>query len=181
MSREYINNKALEEAIANFRESKRERVRYGYLMGDMRQAIAVKTKRRKGTEQESETLAKIAAMHSEALGAFESWQSYLTTEFYRLSENIVRFAKFRIDSDDATQEGVLICFEKADRFDPQKGRAFNYFTTCTLNHFRQIFRTNKNYNELKKKYFAFMQSQTCKQIIKNGKDISTYEEKNASR
>ena len=77
----------------------------------------------------------------------------LTIAFYLLSENIVRYRKFNlIDADDAIQEGVMICFEKVDRFDPSKGKAFNYMTTCIINHFRQLYRTARNYNELKKKY-----------------------------
>jgi DNA-directed RNA polymerase specialized sigma24 family protein len=57
------------------------------------------------------------------------------------------------------QEGVMICFEKIDRFDPKKGKAFNYMTTCVLNHFRQLYRTARNYNELKRKYLDFVQLQ----------------------
>ena len=45
---------------------------------------------------------------------------------------------------DATQEGVLVCFEKVDRFLPKKGRAFNYMTTCIISHFRQIYKRQKN-------------------------------------
>ena len=44
-----------------------------------------------------------------------------------------------------------------EKFDPTKGKAFNYMTTCILNHFRQLWRTAKNYNELKKKYSKIFQ------------------------
>ena len=91
---------------------------------------------------------------------FHESQQELATAFYILSENIVKYAKFNlIDQDDAVQEGVMICFEKIDRFDPKKGKAFNYMTTCILNHFRQLYRTARNYNELKRKYLEFIQSQ----------------------
>jgi DNA-directed RNA polymerase specialized sigma24 family protein len=69
-----------------------------------------------------------------------------------------------IDQDDAVQEGVMICFEKIDRFDPKKGKAFNYMTTCILNHFRQLYRTARNYNELKRKYLDFIQIQLDQKI-----------------
>ena len=91
---------------------------------------------------------------------YEEVQEQLAIAFYTLSENIVRYAKFNlIDQDDAVQEGVMICFEKIDRFDPDKGKAFNYMTTCILNHFRQLYRTARNYNELKRKYLDFIQIQ----------------------
>lgn len=80
-------------------------------------------------------------------------QDDLAKLFYLLAENIIRAFKFQlIDRDDALQEGVMICFEKLDRFNPEIGRAFNYYTTCTLNHYRQLYRTAKNHNELKKRY-----------------------------
>ena len=91
---------------------------------------------------------------------YQEAQDQLAIAFYTLSENIVRYAKFNlIDQDDAVQEGVMICFEKIDRFDPDKGKAFNYMTTCILNHFRQLYRTARNYNELKRKYLDFIQIQ----------------------
>lgn len=84
---------------------------------------------------------------------YDELQQKLTTAFYLLSENIVRYRKFNlIDPDDQIQEGVMICFQKADGFNPDKGKAFNYMTTCIINHLRQLYRTARNYNELKKKY-----------------------------
>jgi hypothetical protein len=88
----------------------------------------------------------------------------LTEVFYLLAENIIRAFNFQlIDRDDALQEGVLICLEKVDRFNPnyigkngQKAKAFNYLTTCCLNHYRQLYRTAKNYIELKKRYQDFI-------------------------
>jgi len=69
-----------------------------------------------------------------------------------LSENIVKYAKFsHIDQDDSIQEGVVICFERAEKFDPAKGKAFNYMTTCILNHFKQLYRAARNYQELKRR------------------------------
>lgn len=87
------------------------------------------------------------------LADYQRAQDDLAHLFYLLAENIIRAFKFQlIDRDDALQEGVMICFEKLDRFNPAIGRAFNYYTTCTLNHYRQLYRTAKNYNELKKRY-----------------------------
>ena len=54
------------------------------------------------------------------------------------------------------KEKIAVCFDKVDRFNSDRGKGFNYFTTCILNHFRQLYRTAKNYNELKKKYNQFI-------------------------
>ena len=99
----------------------------------------------------------IKQRQSQAINLYESTQGNLAIAFYTLSENIVRYAKFNlIDADDAVQEGVLVCFEKLDRFNPKFGKAFNYMTTCILNHFKQLYRSARNYNELKKRYQDFM-------------------------
>ena len=103
---------------------------------------------------------------------FDSKQD-LALAFYTLSENIVNYARFNlIDPDDAVQEGVMICFEKIDRFDSRKGKAFNYMTTCILNHFRQLYRTARNYNELKRKYLRYLQAVESHILIRNGKEIT---------
>jgi len=84
---------------------------------------------------------------------FLAAQMELTEAFYLLAKNIIRAFRFQlVDKDDALQEGVMICFEKLHRFNPDKGRAFNFCTTIILNHYRQLYRTAKNYNELKIRY-----------------------------
>lgn len=126
MATEYLNNKAFEGVIERF-------------------MVAKKNARRDQIEYD--------------LAAKE-----LTDAFYLLAENIIRAFNFQlIDKDDALQEGVMICFEKIDRFNPnyvgkngQKAKAFNYLTTCCLNHYRQLYRTAKNYIELKKRYQDFV-------------------------
>ena len=88
---------------------------------------------------------------------FSAARVELAEAFYLLAKNIIRAFRFQlVDRDDALQEGVLICFEKLHRFDPDKGRAFNFCTTIILNHYRQLYRTAKNYNELKVRYHAHL-------------------------
>ena len=158
MATEYLNNKIFEKLIVRFQQAKKERVKYLLLMDDIRGAQQRTSKRGKyqqpaGWSAVEKTFASVSGEYSEA-------QENLAIAFYTLSENIVRYAKFNlIDQDDAVQEGVMICFEKIDRFDPDKGKAFNYMTTCILNHFRQLYRTARNYNELKRKYLDFIQIQ----------------------
>ena len=155
MSTEYLNNKAFESIIIKFQQAKKNKHKMHLLRKDLEtQTQAVNSKYQtiriplQLTEQD---VYKADADFTEA-------QGILAHAFYTLSQNIVRYAKLsNIDEDDSVQEGVLICFERAEKFDPDKGKAFNYMTTCILNHFRQLWRTAKNYNELKKKYNEMFQ------------------------
>lgn len=139
MSNEYLNNKNLEKIILLFQKTKRDKTLYGLLNQDLKSRNLIND--------------IIEKKFVESSGHFVDIQKNLAHAFYILSSNIVRYAKFSlIDQDDAVQEGVLVCFEKLDKFDPRVGKAFNYMTTCILNHFKQLYRSAKNYNELKKKY-----------------------------
>ncbi len=83
----------------------------------------------------------------------EETKTKVTETFYLLADNIIRAFRFKlVDKDDALQEGVLACFSKMDRFDSERGKAFNWFTTIILNHYRQLYRSAKNYNELKRRF-----------------------------
>ena len=158
---EYLNNRTFETLIVKFQECKREKLRRQKLIEDF-----VPKKQSKSKKAEPvETLEDLEKNLKSVCLEFEEIQKQLAYAFYTLSQNIVRYAKFNlIDQDDAVQEGVMICFEKIDRFDPQKGKAFNYMTTCILNHFRQLYRTARNYNELKRKYLDFLQVQLDQQL-----------------
>lgn len=170
MSTEYLNNKTFERLIIEFQCSKKEKVKYQMFVDDIRQT-EIRTAKR-GKYKKPESWERTEKQYQIVDLAFQGVQKELATAFYLLSENIVRYAKFNlIDQDDAVQEGVMICFEKIDRFNPQKGKAFNYMTTCILNHFRQMYRTARNYNELKKKYLDFIQIQLEKQIATGKKGI----------
>lgn len=158
MSNEYLNNKTFEKLIINFQSCKKEKVKYQFFIDDIR-ATEKSTSLRKEFIK-PDLWIEIENKYDFSNCKFQDAQKKLAFAFYTLSENIVRYAKFNlIDEDDAIQEGVMICFEKIDRFDPIKGKAFNYMTTCILNHFRQMYRTARNYNELKKRYLEWTQSQ----------------------
>ena len=139
MANEYLNNKNLESIIIVFQKIKRDKVLYSFLQQDLKDRNLIHEHVEKKID--------------ESKAYFDDAQKKLAHAFYLLSSNIVRYAKFSlIDQDDAVQEGVLVCFEKIDKFDPRMGKAFNYMTTCILNHFKQLYRSAKNYNELKKRY-----------------------------
>lgn len=172
MTNEYLNNRTFEKIIKKFQKSKKQQVRYQLIIEDFQDTLTRKRERDSHTQEDRDLLKESKANLSMAEQDHDDSKQELAAAFYTLSENIVRYAKFQlIDEDDAIQEGVMICFEKIDRFDPRKGKAFNYMTTCILNHFRQLYRTARNYNELKKKYLNHLQVVLSRTIIKNGKEI----------
>lgn len=154
MSTEYLNNKTFETIIIQFQNAKRSQKRYEILKID----FDIQNCKLNSKNTIKQPLKLQESLLADAAEDLKASQSILAEAFYTLSKNIVRYAKFsNIDEDDAVQEGVLICFERVEKFDPTKGKAFNYMTTCILNHFRQLWRTAKNYNELKKKYSKIFQ------------------------
>jgi hypothetical protein len=166
MATEYLNNKTFEKIIGRFQEAKRQKNKYELLVEDILDTDRVTAPRSKFNKPQS--WKKTQEEHIDLVKDHIDAQDDLADAFYILSENLIRYAKFRlIDQDDAVQEGVLICFEKVDRFDPRKGKAFNYMTTCILNHFRQLYRTARNYNELKRKYLELVQYRFEQEMNKN--------------
>ena len=173
MANEYLNNKRFEGIIKKFQESKRKKAKSELIIEDLLGSKERRAKRNRNKKRgitlvnnlnnQVETYETVCVTHKES-------QEDLAIAFYTLSENIVRYAKFQfIDEDDAVQEGVVICFEKIDRFDPRKGKAFNYMTTCILNHFRQLYRTARNYQELKRKYMNHLQFALENITVRNGR------------
>ena len=171
MVSEYINNKSLEINIIQFQNAKRTKLRCILIIDEIRNTIKRKLIRKINSNKDREQLKRIQSEYVTAELLYKDAECKLARDFFLLSENLTRYFKFHlIEPDDAVQEGVMICFEKVDRFNPKKGKAFNYLTTCTANHMRQLHRTSKNYNELKKKFFNFKQICDTKIIIKNGKE-----------
>ncbi len=169
---EYLNNKTFESLIGSFQDSKRRIVRLDMILSEISETIERKKVRKVDFSESERILKEKKSMLSETKSDHQQSKQKLAVAFFTLSENIVRYAKFQlIDADDAIQEGVMICFDKIDRFDARKGKAFNYMTTCILNHFRQLYRTARNYNELKRKYLNHIQFMEGGASFKNGKQM----------
>jgi hypothetical protein len=177
MGIEYLNNRIFEKTIQDFQVSKRKKAKYELIIEDLNGSQKRREKRNNKNKKRGKALEELLKQkqneYQNVIGSFEILQDNLALAFYTLSENLVKYAQFQfIEEDDAIQEGVVICFEKIDRFNPEKGKAFNYMTTCILNHFRQLYRTARNYQELKKKYLVFLQQEIDRIIIHNGKQQS---------
>lgn len=173
MATEYLNNKNFQDIIHRFQQSQKDKAKYSLIIEDLDQSVNRINRDHINFKTKKKLLVQIVSAFDCASNEYILSQNELAVAFYTLSGNIVNYARFsNIDPDDATQEGVMICFDKIDRFDPRKGKAFNYMTTCILNHFRQLYRAQRNYQELKRKYQSFLQVQINKHIIKNGREIS---------
>jgi hypothetical protein len=174
MATEYLNNRIFEEIIGRFQNAKRNKIKYQLFINDVQET----TKRliKKNIKINDSKILCLQKINQENEVFFKETQNELANAFYLLSGNLVRYAKFNlIDSDDAIQEGVMICFEKIDKFHPKKGKAFNYMTTCILNHFRQLYRTARNYNELKKKYLDHLMHKFEDYLsLKYGKNLQNF-------
>ena len=169
---EYLNNKNFERIINDFQSSKRNQQKIGILIQEIRETLQRKKTRKADSSMNRKQLRQKEDELEAAQDLHEESRQKLAVAFFTLSENIVRYAKFKlIDPDDAVQEGVMICFDKIGRFDSRKGKAFNYMTTCILNHFRQLYRTSRNYNELKMKYLNHIQTISGGGHYKNGRQM----------
>jgi DNA-directed RNA polymerase specialized sigma subunit len=170
MANEYLNNKNFESIIKAFQHFSRQKSRNEMMIIDLRQTH----ERRLSVYEDNEkldALNKAQADLDESNANYKNCQEQLAYAFYILSQNIANYAKFSgIDVDDAIQEGVLICFEKINKFDPRKGKAFNYLTTCIINSLRQSYRSSKNHNELIRKYSVHLQDKLGNVIMINGKE-----------
>ena len=168
MATEYLNNKFLEGAIRRFQESKQAKIRYQLIIEDVEFSTKIRLAHKVKIKYD---LNFFETEFNSACVNYKVSQDELASAFYTLAEHLVRYAKdIIVDQDDAIQEGVMICFEKIDRFNPDIGKAFNYMTTCVLNHYRQIYRTSKNYKLLKERYRDFMINRLENVVIRNGKE-----------
>lgn len=67
--------------------------------------------------------------------------------FDLLISNIMEAFKFNLSKEDAKQDCFLLIFKTLKNFSPEKGSAFNFFTTIIMNHLKLIYVKNKKYRE----------------------------------
>ena len=65
--------------------------------------------------------------------------------FDLLIHNILSSYNFNVDFEDAKQECFLLILKTIQKFNPEHGKAFNYFTTIIMNNLRLIYTKNKKY------------------------------------
>lgn len=161
---EYLNNKVFEANIVKFKQAKQNMLRYEMIIYDLKEAVDKKTTTSK---KRGETLKVKENEYKMICKEFKDSQAQLASDFSKIAEGIISYRKFYfVESEDAIQEFIMTCFDKIDRFDPnyvnkngQKTKAFNYTSTVVLNCYRQLYRTARNYNELKRKFGEHLQDE----------------------
>lgn len=151
---EYLSNKKLEQSISQFLKVKQQKLSYELIIEDIKQSTVKRLSRNRPPLHD---LEMYQTQYRQILIDYKASQHELAEDFYKLAEHLTHYAKnIIIDADDAIQEGVMICFEKIDRFNPRIGKAFSYMTQCIVNHYRQIYRSFKSYKSLQEKYKNFV-------------------------
>lgn len=167
--KEYLNNKNLELNMKSFFEivSKLKEIKLGLAEDISRGVHDIKIKKH---------IKDLTSLYKD----LELIQENLGKDFYELSKRIVGSKNwFLLDKEEAIQESVMICFQKIEKFDFSRGSAaFSYLTTCIIHHLKQLHRTVKNHNELKKKYIEFVEVTNNNMFVKNGREALDLKGKN---
>ena len=101
---------------------------------------------------DNDEFEELIRMHR-ASGSDDVLQRIICDFFYVLAYHIIVSAHFNmIDEEDAMQDAVMACFRKMQKFDPERGKAFNFFTTVIFNQMRGMFKTSKSYYQLKRSF-----------------------------
>jgi DNA-directed RNA polymerase specialized sigma subunit len=82
----------------------------------------------------------------------EKYEEELMELFDLLITNIIESFKFNIEKDDAKQECFLLILKTLKNFNPNRGSAFNYFTTVIVNNLKLLYTKNKKYEKKIEEY-----------------------------
>jgi len=88
------------------------------------------------------------------------WEEELIENFDLLIKNIFDGFKFNgVEFDDVRQDCFLLVFVKIKNFSPNKGTAFNFFTTVILNNIRLMYSKEKRQKEKVQAYWLKLAEQ----------------------
>jgi len=97
------------------------------------------------------------------------WEDELIDNFDLLIKNIFDGFKFQgVEFDDVRQDCFLLIFSKIINFSPEKGTAFNFFTTVILNNIRLMYSKEKRQKEKVQAYLLKILEQTSDLDLKPG-------------
>lgn len=170
----YLDNSKFEEVIIHFQYYKKQKFKYEFIIEDLKPSCIIRN-----SDYHKDILNLIEIKYKEANTQYTYYYEELVKFLYTLSGNVAGCKRSNLmELDDAIQEAIWICLEKIDKFDPSLGRAFNYMTTCIINHLKQNFRSRKNYNELKKKFLGFLQDTSDDKFFRKKVSFSDFEIEN---
>jgi len=90
----------------------------------------------------------------------EEYEEELIEMFDLLITNILDSFNFKIDDEDAKQECFLLALRTLKNFSPDKGSAFNYFTTVIVNNCKLLYTKDKKYKEKIDKYTDILENKS---------------------
>ena len=82
----------------------------------------------------------------------KKYEDELIGMFDILITNILDSFNFKVDPEDAKQDCFLLVLKTLKNFTPDKGSAFNYFTTVLVNNCKLVYTKDKKYREKIEKY-----------------------------
>lgn len=82
----------------------------------------------------------------------KEYEEQLIKQLDLLISSILISFKFKVEYDDAKQDCFVLALKVLENFSPEKGSAFNYFTTVIVNNLKLIYTKNKKYNEKIQEY-----------------------------
>lgn len=142
----YLSNKVFTTQVVTYQTVKQQRAKLRLQAEDIRQTH----ERRQQVHNDNKHLVKLQELEQalrQAERDFKQAEDDVAASLYLIATNAV--ASWRnISQEDAVQEAVMMCIAKIGRFNPSNGKAFNYFTTCILNCYKQQARTTRNYDKL---------------------------------
>lgn len=81
------------------------------------------------------------------------YETELVTMLELLITNILNSFHFEgVDKEDARQECFLLILKILKNFNPERGSAFDYFTTVIMNNLKLMYTKNKKYNKKMAQY-----------------------------
>jgi len=82
----------------------------------------------------------------------KTYEELLIKQLDLLISSILMSFKFKVEYDDAKQDCFVLALKVLKNFTPDKGSAFNYFTTVIVNNLKLIYTKNKKYQEKLQEY-----------------------------
>lgn len=144
---QYLPNKEFQQHVVQFQQIKADRSRFRMWVDDIKTMPQPVTPRMGRIIQEANTIE----------AEYRRMESLLVHDFTLLADNICAARKYPgFDLEDMRQDLLIVAFDKLDRFDGVKGKAFNWFTTVMINVTRQGYRNANTYNAMRHKFFDEM-------------------------
>ena len=90
---------------------------------------------------------RFEALILEYTQGYKKNEDELMDMFYILISKIISGFTFNVDTEDAKQDCMLLIVRTLNPLDPERGSAFNFFTTLIINSLKRLYTKTKRYNQ----------------------------------